>query len=76
MNKGFSVKFSSVIQSMLKNATSRVKWGVHFGEIFENLFWVFQIGVFRPNLFKMFLGNLPDYLSSEKSVYISHTKIP
>ena len=46
------------------------------GEIFENLCGVLQGGVLSPNFFNIFLEDLPDYLSSEKGVYISHTKIP
>ena len=46
------------------------------GEIFENLYRVLQGGVLSPNFFNIFLEDLPDYLFSEKGVYISHTKIP
>ena len=76
MNKGYTGKFLSVIQSMFQNATSRVKWGGVLGEIFENLYGVLQGGVLSPNFFNIFLEDLPDYISSEKGVYISHTKIP
>ena len=60
---------------MFQNATSRVKWGGNLGEIFENLYGVLQGGVLSPNFFNIFLEDLPDYLSSEKGVYISHTNI-
>ena len=76
MNKGYTGKFLSVIQSMFQNATSRVKWGGVLGEIFENLYGVLQGGVLSPNFFNIFLEDLPDYISREKGVYISHTKIP
>ena len=45
------------------------------GEIFKKLYGVLQGGVLSPNFFNIFLEDLPDYLSSEKGVYISHTKI-
>ena len=73
-NKGYTGKFLSVIQSMFQNVTSRVKWGGDLGEIFEYFYSVLQGGVLSPNFFNVFLEDLPDYLSSEKGLYISHTK--
>ena len=76
MYNGYTDKFLSVIQSTFQNATLRVEWGGVLGEIFENLYAVLQGGVLSPNFFNIFLEDLPDYLSSEKGVYVGHTKIP
>ena len=62
--------FLSVIQSMFQNATTRVKWSGHLGEIFDNMYGVLKGGVLSPNLFNIFLEDLPDYLDTEKGVYI------
>ena len=76
INQGCVGKFLSVIQSMFRNATSRVKWGGHHGEIFENMYGVLQGGVLSPNLFKLFLEDIPDYLDTGKGVHIGGMKIP
>ena len=76
MNQGCNGKFLAVIKSMFRNATSRVKWGGHLGEIFENIYGVLQGGVLSPNLFKLYLEDLPDYLNAEKGIYIGGIKIP
>ena len=60
----------SVIQSMSRNATSRVKWGGHHGEIFENIYGVLQGGVLSPNLFRLFPEDITDYLDKEKGIHI------
>ena len=52
MDKGYTAKFLSDIQSMFQNATSRLKWGGELGEIFDNLHGVLQ------QLFKYFSGRL------------------
>ena len=76
MNQGCNGKFLAVIKSMFRNATSRVKWGGHLREIFENIYGVLQGGVLSPNLFNRFLEDLPDYLNAEKGIYIGGIKIP
>ena len=76
MNQGCNGKFLAVIKSMFRNATSHVKWGGHLGEIFENIYGVLQGGVLSPNLFKLFLEDLPDYLNAEKGIYIGGIQIP
>ena len=53
-----------------------MKWGGDLSEIFENLYGLLQGGVLSPNFFNIFPEDLPDYLSSEKGIYIKHTKIP
>ena len=70
LNQGCTGKFLSVIQSMFRNATSRVKWGGQHGEMFENMYGVLQGGVLSPNLFNSFLEDLPAYLNIEKGVSI------
>ena len=70
VNQGCTGTFLSVIQSMFRNARSRVKWGGKQGEIFENMYGVLQGGVFSPNLFNLFLEDLPSYLNKEKGVHI------
>ena len=70
LNQGCTGKFLSVIQSMFRNATSRVKWGCQHGEMFENMYGVLQGGVLSPNLFNSFLEDLPAYLNIEKGVSI------
>ena len=54
MNQGSNGKFLAVMKSMFRNATSRVKWGGHLGEIFENIYGVLQGGVLSQNLLKHF----------------------
>ena len=70
LNQGCTGKFLSVIQSMFRNARSRVKWGGQQGEIFENMYGVLQGGVLSPNLFNLFLEDLPSYLNIKKGVHI------
>ena len=76
MNQGCNGKFLAVIKSTFRNAISRVKWGGHLGEIFENIYGVLQGGVLSPNLFKLFLEDLPDYLNAAKGTYFGGIKIP
>ena len=76
MNTGCTVNFLSVIKCMFQNATSRVKWGGHLGEIFENMYGVLQGGVLSPNLFNLFLADIVDYLNIDKGIYIGGRKIP
>ena len=53
---------------MLNNAQSRVKWDAKLGEIFDNLQGVLQGGVLSPQLFKIFLEDLPNYINNELGV--------
>ena len=69
-NQGCTGKFLSVIQSMFRNARTRVKWGVQQGEVFEYMYGVLQGGVLSPNIFNLFLEDLPSYLNIEKCVHI------
>ena len=76
MNTGCTGNVLSVIKSMFQNETSRVKWGDHLGEIFENIYGVLQGGVLSPNLFNLFIENIADYLNIDKGVYIGGREIP
>ena len=58
-----------MIQSRFLNATSRVKWDGHHGEMFENMSGV-------PNFFKSFLEDITDYLDTGKCVHVGGMKIP
>ena len=61
---------------MFQNATSRVQWGDHLGEIFDNIYGVLQGGVLRHNQFNLFLEGIADYLNIDKGVFIGGRKIP
>ena len=52
------------------------KMGGHHGKIFENMKGVLQGGVLSPNLFKLFLEDITDYLNTGKGVHIGGMKIP
>ena len=67
--QGIKGKFFAIISSMFKKATSTVKWAGQLGETFENICGVLQGGVSSPQLFKIFLEDLVNYL--DKSCGIS-----
>ena len=67
-------KFLSVTQSICK--TPHHLWNGM--AILVGFFLIYRLlpdRVLSPTFFNKFLEDLPDYLSSEKGVYISHTKI-
>ena len=69
--QGIKGKFFSLINSMFKKATSTVKWDGQLGETFENICGVLQGGVSSPQLFKVFLEDLVNYLDTSYGIKIN-----
>ena len=73
--QGIKGKFFAVISSMFKKAKSTVKWDGELGETFENLLGVLQGGVSSPQLFKIFLEDLINYLDKTCGIKINSETI-
>ena len=54
LNYGISRNFFAVIRSMLKNASSRVKWNGELGNIFENVNGLLQGGALWAQLYSIY----------------------
>lgn len=69
--QGIKGKFFAVLSSMFKKARSTVKWDGKLGETFENLCGVLQGGVSSPQLFKIFIEDLVNYLDKSCGIQIN-----
>ena len=69
--QGVKGNFFAVISSMFKKAKSTVKWAGDLGETFENLCGVLQGGVSSPQLFKLFLEDLVQYLDKSCGIQVN-----
>ena len=69
--QGIKGKFFAVLSSMLKKAQSTVKWDGKLGETFDNLCGVLQGGVSSPQLFKIFIEDLVNYLDKSCGIKIN-----
>ena len=69
--QGIKGKFFAVLSSMFKKARSTVKWAGKLGESFDNLCGVLQGGVTSPQLFKIFIEDLVNYLDKSCGIQIN-----
>ncbi len=56
---------------MYNKAKCRVKWKCKVGDSIDSKFGVLQVGMLSPELFKMFLSDLHEYLSKEFGIELS-----
>ena len=67
---GIQGKMFDVLRNMFNKAKSKVKWNGQLGHSFINPSGVLQGGVISPNLFKIYLNDIRNYLGDDCGVQI------